>query len=205
MNRKQISPKTLNPSTTSLSKVNLDGDQVYFGEGYLPWSIFPRLIAEYTFTSENLENKQAVFWKLETWVDLPPAIAEELRMKLSIFAKIPVICQRCMQVYLEPLEINSQFVFFDSLEQVEDFPLDNDVEDSLLKNPEFNVLDLIEEEILLACPWIPKHPDGECEIIHRNLPDHQEILKKDVNFEEVKSQSGKPNPFASLKKLKLNS
>jgi len=97
-------------------------------------------------------------------------------LHLHIKAKLPVICQRCLEEMLVDVDLSFDYlisnVAIDALDE-------NDEMDWLEANNEMNLQELIEDELLLALPIAPRH---------------------DKNCSKLSMQSGeKPNPFAILK------
>ena len=53
--------------------------------------------------------------------------------------------------------------------------------------------ELVEEELLLAIPLAPRHPEGEC------------VLRQTVDSDDVADDDERENPFAVLAKIKGSS
>ena len=107
--------------------------------------------------------------------------ARQLRnhsLHLHIEAKLPVICQRCLDEMLVHLNLDFDYIICNALPTEID---ENDDTDWIEAAPEMNLQALIEDELLLAMPIAPMH-DHDCS--------------------KQSMQSGeKPNPFAVLKGL----
>ena len=107
--------------------------------------------------------------------------ARQLRnpsLHLHIEAKLPVICQRCLDEMLVNINLDFNYIICNALPTEVD---ENDDTDWLEAAPEMNLQALIEDELLLAMPIAPMH-DHDCS--------------------KQSMQSGeKPNPFAVLKGL----
>ena len=99
-------------------------------------------------------------------------------LQLHIKANLPVICQRCLNKMTVNLALNFNYLVCDA---DKDAPADDDEIDWLESNHEMNLLELIEDELLLAMPIAPTHAEA---------------------CNKTSMQSGeKPNPFAALKGL----
>lgn len=97
-------------------------------------------------------------------------------LHLSIKSTLPAICQRCLSEMLVPMAL--QFDYLISAAKLEE-DAENDQVDWIEAQTEMNLLELIEDELLLALPIAPLHAN-ECA--------------------KSKLESGeKPNPFAILK------
>jgi uncharacterized protein len=75
-------------------------------------------------------------------------------------------CQRCLGEFSYPLEVTShlQLLSADKLDETE-----ADDEDAIEATSKLDVLDLVEDEVLLALPFAPKHQDGACSTALKDL------------------------------------
>ncbi len=107
------------------------------------------------------------------------------RLHLSITGNIGVPCQRCLEPMMMALNISAEFILVKDESEIP--PEEDDIEDHdyLVAEAEMDVLQLVEDEILLALPYAPKHEINDC------------AVKAEVN--ELKA----PNPFAALRDLKV--
>jgi len=201
MKQKQIIAQELHSTQSALSTVDFKSGQTFTGRGSFPLDCFPRLLGE---VHKNLHQADAqVTWEFLSWIDLLPTGHEQYRLRLVAQTTIPLVCQRCLGEYLQAVEVDSQFVLLDTQHEVDDFPLENDDEDALLNSFEFNLFDLLEDELLLALPIVPKHQDENC---HEQLLHNIEVSDDhaEINSHLIDPKTGKLNPFLQLKKLKLN-
>ncbi len=103
---------------------------------------------------------------------------------------LPQICQRC----LGPVDVavvfqrEFRFVATEELAELED---ETSEEDVLVLSRDFNLLELVEDELLMALPVVPKH--DVC-------PGPVKLQVADPDFAD--EASDKPNPFAVLEQLK---
>ena len=115
--------------------------------------------------------------------------APEVWLHLSGQAPVPVTCQRCLSPVVCPVEVERSFRFVATEEEAE--ALDAELEDDVLVLERWMSLrDLVEDELLLGLPLVPRHeicPDPL-------LPPGGEAAP-DPAME-------KPHPFAALGKLK---
>ena len=155
-------------------------------QGVEKLSIFSRLMEESDATALNTEvNFQA---QGEMRPDSAGGFAAWVRLQAQI--RLPMVCQRCMG----PVEMEVQcdrafrFVAIEALAEEED---ENSEEDVLVISKHFDLLSLVEDELLMALPAAPKHP---------TCPQPVKLRVADADFTEV--ESDKPNPFAVLGQLK---
>lgn len=108
------------------------------------------------------------------------------QLTVSVSATVQPVCQRCLKPF--PLEITSEAVLIlakdeDDADKIEAM-LDDDAYEVIVGSKEMNMLDLIEDEALLALPLSPRH---------EVCPDASELEAP---------KSNKPSPFAVLKGMK---
>ena len=111
-------------------------------------------------------------------------------LHIKVRASFPMECQRCMTPVDVPLEVDREFRFVADEATAE--ALDDESEEDLLAlSREFDLHELIEDELLMALPLVPKH--DEC-------PTAVPLASSDDDFEEANAE--KPNPFAALAGLR---
>jgi len=115
---------------------------------------------------------------------------EQVWLRLTAEVALPQICQRCLGPVEVPVVVEREFRFVATEEQAEVEDEESE-EDVLVLSRDFNLLELLEDELLMALPVVPKH--GIC-------PDPVKLQAADADFVEEEDQ--KPNPFAVLQRLK---
>jgi uncharacterized protein len=111
-------------------------------------------------------------------------------LHLQASALVPMTCQRCLSEAHIALEIAQSYRFVATEAQALEEDEDSE-EDVLVLSRDFDVLELLEDELIMALPAIPKHE--ECP-----LAPSFEAVDADFSVDET----SKPNPFAMLQKLK---
>jgi uncharacterized protein len=106
-----------------------------------------------------------------------------LRIELS--ADVQLSCGRCLRSMPVNVIADSVITLFTSEEKLEAAEGEDDELDAVMAEPEFDVVALIEDEIIMGLPLSPLHDDCGTE--------HLERAKAD-----------KPNPFAVLAALKTS-
>ena len=110
-------------------------------------------------------------------------------LHLNVQCAVPLLCQRCLTPVDVPMEVERSFRFVADEATAE--ALDDESEEDLLAiSREFDLRELIEDELLMALPVVPVH--GEC-------PVPVTMAFSDEDFEAVSEE--KPNPFAALAEL----
>jgi len=111
--------------------------------------------------------------------------------ELRVDAELPLICQRSLQRFMQPVTVAQRFALVRGIDGDEE-----DVEASLL--PDYEVLqlsddgmlrpaELVEDELILAVPLVPTMPGSES--VERDWPVPPE-------------EEARANPFAALASLK---
>jgi len=114
----------------------------------------------------------------------------DMWLHLQANASVPLTCQRCMAAAQTPLQVN-QWYRFVATEEIAMAQDDASQEDLLVITPHFDLLALLEDELLMALPLVPMH--DECPV----LPEFSAGV-----IDVPDDGPGKPNPFAALAQLK---
>jgi uncharacterized protein len=209
MSQKPCSTQILDASEAALRQVDFKSGQTYQGEGFFSLQHFPRILNEIWSGSVEEVSKESpeqagLDWQVATWLDDTAAGHTAYRLRVKIRTALHLECQRCLEGFWQKIDISAQFVLLESPQEVEDFPIDNLVEDALLQSDTFDLMEFIEDEVLLALPLVPKHPQGECALLKNSAGALVETDDK-AKIVSIESQKGHKNPFLGLKKLKLDS
>lgn len=118
------------------------------------------------------------------------AAGEQVWLALTAEVALPQTCQRCLGPVEVPVSFEREFRFVAS-EEVAAAEDEESEEDVLVLSRDFNLLELVEDELLMALPVVPKH--DVC-------PGTVKLQVADPDF--VEESQEKPNPFAVLEQLK---
>jgi len=110
-------------------------------------------------------------------------------LKGSIEADILLQCQRCLRAMTYHIKTN--FLLSSVCNDAEAAQLPVKYEALYLIQPEVDLLTIIEDELLLTLPLVPKHKKGDCKA--------KPILQADI---EEGQKTERPHPFAELATLK---
>ncbi len=145
-------------------------------EGVIPITGLERLASVCADTTGN------VTWKVIGSLD----IYQKPRLLLSVSGDIRLVCQRCLDVMSFRLDTETEVVitFSESEADEVEFVLeDDDRTEVVVSDGKVDVMDLIEDEALLALPLSPRH-----------------VACPDENVSRWKEK--KDSPFAILEQLK---
>ncbi|MDH4393933.1 MAG: DUF177 domain-containing protein [Aquabacterium sp.] len=122
---------------------------------------------------------------------LPVAAGDaELWLHLHASAQVWLTCQRCLQPFTVPLDIDQRLRFVRGEAQAE--ALDAEIEEDVLAlSKSLDLRDLVEDELLLALPIVPRHDACPQPL---PVPLGEAPAPEDVPERE--------NPFAALQRLK---
>jgi uncharacterized protein len=111
----------------------------------------------------------------------------EIWLHLKADAGLALVCQRCLQPVVAGLRVERSFRFVADEHQA--LAIDADIEeDVLVLSRTFDVIELVEDECLLALPLVPRH---------EVCPQPLTVAPDPIGLEERK------NPFEVLGELKL--
>ena len=116
-------------------------------------------------------------------------------IKLEVLAEIELCCQRTLKPFMFNIKSNSLLAIVESEKQMDYLP--DEYEAVVMDEGLIKLYEIIEEEILLSIPIIPKAPLKDCQ-----FSNNQAYCSASKNLEEQSDDIVKLNPFAVLKGLK---
>ena len=175
---KTFNPRHLNVAAFAQAKAELAGEELLQKP--------ERLAQELHGPAGDLTLKWQAQGESRSAVDgsVRPAI------HLRVQAALPLTCQRCMDAVVTPVDVDRHFVFVPDEDTAA--ALDDESEDDVLElSADFNLLGLVEDEVLMALPLVPSHDECPTGVVHSVQTD---------DFDEAAEE--KPHPFAALAALK---
>lgn len=140
--------------------------------------------------AKGLHPDLLVDWQADGEIRTVAGLGAQVWLRLKVHATVPMQCQRCLGPVDVPLDIDREFRFVADEATAE--ALDDECEEDLLVlSREFDLRQVIEDELLMELPVVPRHE--EC-------PTTVPLSSSDEDFEEANNQ--KPNPFAALASLR---
>ena len=136
------------------------------------------------------EPDLVVNWQAHSELRAGAGTQADIWLHLQATAMLPLTCQRCMGSVDTSLAVDQwyRFVATEEIAMAED---DQCEEDLLVMVPQFDLLAVLEDELLMALPLVPMHV--QCPVAP--VLSVGEIEPTDTAIE-------KPNPFAVLARLK---
>lgn len=132
----------------------------------------------------------AVHWSADGELRDGPGGAPEVLLHLQVDTRLPLTCQRCLEPVETAVAVDQWFRFVPD-EEAADAQDDDSEEDLLVESAQFDLCELLEDELVLAMPLIPSHE--VCPVAPR-------LSASDADFDDT--AKSKPHAFAALAKLK---
>jgi uncharacterized protein len=112
----------------------------------------------------------------------------EVWLTLSAHTRVWLLCQRCLQPFEQPLRVSTRLRFVHGEAQAE--ALDAKIEEDVLAlTRTLDVQELVEDELLLALPLVPRHEVCPTPIVV-------------AGHDQSEASEQRVNPFALLQTLK---
>ncbi|WP_202634278.1 YceD family protein [Rugosibacter aromaticivorans] len=121
-----------------------------FVEGAVPLTWLPHL------ANQLLERNGSLAVSLEGWQSERKSL-----VRLVIDGTLVLQCQRCLASVRVPMQVNSVLQLISAGEDWPDEALMDDQMDAIDASEELDVVGLIENEVLLALPFAPRHEHCE--------------------------------------------
>lgn len=120
----------------------------------------------------------------------PRHVQPEVWLHLQAEGTLPLVCQRCLNPVHLPVAVDRSFRFVadEATAAAED---DDSEEDLLALSRSFDLLELLEDELLMELPVAPRH---------ETCPEPVKMSVQDPDFEAA--GPARENPFAVLGRLK---
>lgn len=156
--------------------------------GHDPLSSYARLMQEVG----GQGGDRQLDWQARGELRMGSNSFSQIWLHLQATVSLPLVCQRCLGPADIAVAFDRSFRFVATEEQAE--AEDEDAEEDVLAlRRDFNLRELIEDELLMSLPVVPRH---------EVCPTEVKLVAQDPDFE---AESGaKPNPFAVLAKLQAS-
>lgn len=156
-------------------------------QGRVEWRLMPRLKALLSGPHEGLPP---VVWSLRGDLRERMGLRPQPMVYLQVQAELPLVCQRCLHDMLYPIDETVEFRLVADEPALTQAELEAE-DEALPASEPVNVLDLIEDQLILALPIVPMH-------------DHcpQEEASEPASANSVDEEADeRQHPFAHLREL----
>lgn len=178
-----MKPRLRDPLRLDVEAFAKDGGRL---EGRWPLSGFDRLIAS-AHPERPPGPGDEVTWQAEAELRPVRGGAGQVWLHLTGEARLALECQRCLRPVPETLAVRRSFLFVPDEATAAQADADSE-DDVLVLTRALNIHELLEDELILALPLVPRHV--AC----------PEPLAAPAGAEPESEQ--RPNPFAALAALK---
>ena len=146
---------------------------------------WPRLQAE----QFEGDGKGSVDWRLQGALNTLAGGGCEVMLSLRAETRVPLQCQRCLHPVNQTVLVERQFLFAADEAAAEAMDADSEL-DVLVISRDFDALSLVEDELIMALPMVPRH-----EVCPQSPP----ASAQDEAFADAGERA---HPFAGLAALK---
>lgn len=179
-----MSAREVDPLRLDVAAFAKEGGEL---EGAWPLTDLPR-VAETVPAGTLLGPADSVRWSAHGELRPMRGGAPQVWLHLRADARVPLQCQRCLQAVVESLQIGRSLMFVQGEDAAAQ--LDADSEDDVLAlTRALDLRELVEDELLLAMPIVPRHDVCPEPLVAADAGDA-------TGAEEA------PHPFAALAALK---
>ena len=148
-------------------------------------SNYDRLMQE----TMRLRAERPIKWSVRGEFRSDEGAVAEVWLHLNVEVSLPLTCQRCLGPVDIDVSVDRSFRFVEG-EEAAEMQDEEAEEDVLALSRDFNLLELIEDEVLMALPVVPAHEICPVDI---------KLSVTDSSFDAALTE--KRNPFAVLAKL----
>ncbi len=91
-------------------------------------------------------------------------------LQLLLDAELRLVCQRCLEPYTQSVRSVSDMPIARDERELARWESDDPLIDGQIADPKLDVRNLVEDEILLSLPLMPRHAVGECSLGYECSP-----------------------------------
>lgn len=175
-------PRQLNVAALAKAQARIEGE--------VPLSALPRLAA-----SVADEATVPAIWSAQGSYREPAGRDVEIRLHLTASMQVPLTCQRCLERLWHTLAVDRTLRFVPTEAQAEALDEVSEDEDVLVLPRKLDLPELVEDELILALPIVPRH-----DICPTDLLAHQDPPLDES--EHAAESAEAPHPFAALAALR---
>lgn len=104
------------------------------------------------------EGPASIEWRMEGTADASGRPA----LRITLKGAVTLVCQRCLADFECPIDQTSEVLLARDEAELAALDADSALEVVLAAGP-VDPLTLVEDELVLALPFAPRHPDGACD------------------------------------------
>ncbi|MGC4062218.1 MAG: YceD family protein [Aquabacterium sp.] len=165
-------------------------------------------LAEGLAKDVDLTTLPAIDWSAQGRLVTQRVGAPQMWLDLTASGHLAWECQRCLHAVTLPISVERSIRFLKDEAAAAEMDADSD-DDVLALSRQFDLMDLIEDELIMAQPIVPRHETcpGDVARLMRSdvevpVPGQPAEQGAQGEQEGQTTASGRPNPFAVLASLK---
>ena len=108
--------------------------------------------------ADQLTGPANVDWRIEGTSDA----AGRPALRVGLRGDVTLECQRCLEDFAWPIDVTTEVLLARDEAELAALDADSSLEVVLAEGP-LDPLALVEDELVLALPFAPRHPDGTCD------------------------------------------
>ncbi|MEY4907312.1 MAG: hypothetical protein RL260_1030 [Pseudomonadota bacterium] len=192
--------RELNPRRLDVRPFAETGESIDGSEAIAP---FERLV-HLRHTESALDTAAPVRWSAQGELRPRHGGAPEVWLHLTGATSVSQQCQRCLEAVEVPLAFDRWFLFVDNERQAAELDADSE-DDVLVISRQFDLLELVEDELLLVAPIVPRHEVCPTLVTLSAGDWSDEPASPDAETGAPATEAptrDKPNPFAVLAALR---
>ncbi|HEX6138680.1 MAG TPA: YceD family protein [Casimicrobiaceae bacterium] len=139
-----------------VSRGRLDAFRIARERGVVEGSVDPHRLTR--IADVLAEGPASIAWRIEGTADASGRPALDIELK----GAVALTCQRCLGELAWPIDQRTEVLLAHDEREVATLDADSSAEVVLAEGP-VDPLALVEDELVLALPFAPRHPDGACE------------------------------------------
>ena len=147
-----MKPREFDPRRLDVKAFAKGGGQL---AGSWPLSSFGRL-ADMVAAGDGGVVQTAVRWEAQGEETPVRRGAAEVWLQLQAEAALPLVCQRCLTAYPHAMAVHARILFVADEQTAAEIDADAEF-DVLVFSKELDLHDLVEDELLLDLPLVPRH------------------------------------------------
>ena len=160
-----------------------------FLQGQAHLKLFTRML-EGQLTQPEAQRESPVSWTLQG----ESTVAGRYFLHVTAHAEPMLECQRCLRPFICNVNVDNRVELVRTPAEQDTDDLDDDSIERIVGSKQFSVLGFVEDELILAMPYVPKH--RECP------PDSGIKVERSAVSEEQETR--RQSPFSVLEQLKKN-
>lgn len=144
------------------------------------------------------DDAPVIHWSANAEITKETGGEEQVWMFLKMTAQLPLTCERCLNVMVEDLVLDFSYRFAPTEAQAAQEDAESE-EVVLPISRAFNLIELCEDELLMALPYMPLHEECPAPLV-QGL--NHAGLSFEITDDDVETAAQKENPFAALEYLR---